>query len=192
MAGLVRTVEPATEPITVAKAKEFARIDTAADDDLVAEVITACREYIEPILNRTFVTTTWELTLDEFPRGRNPICLPQSPLVSIGSITFVPAAGGVVETWSSSLYDTDTKSLVGRVAPAFGESYPAAQRVQNAVVVTFDAGDGNQAAQRGDVKLLMKQLFATNYDIRHRTTDRRVVLNDMADALVWELRVPTA
>ena len=188
MAGLIRTVEPVAEAITTAEAKAFSRIDTAADDTLVGTLITACRQYIEPILNRTFVTTTWELTLDGFPRGLTPICLPQPPLVSVGSIVYVDTAGAS-QTWNSSLYDTDIKTLVGRVAPSFGESYPATRAEQNAVVILFDAGDGNQAAQREDVKLLLKQLVAETYEKRMRSTDRRVYMNDMADALIWELRI---
>ena len=162
MGGLVATIAPTADPITLVEAKAFARIDTAADDTLVTDLITAARVYAEPILNRTFVDTTYEWTLDRFPFDSRALLLPRPPLSSITSITYVDTAG-TTQTWSDTKYDFDVASLVGRVLPSFGESYPATRWQMNAVKVTFIGGNGSQAAQREDVKLLMKILVTETY-----------------------------
>lgn len=189
--GLVVSSAPATEPITATEAKLFARISTTADDALVTDLITAARVYAEPILNRTFVDTTFVWTLDAFPAGGRPLLFPRPPLSAVTSITYVDS-DGTTQTWSSSLYDTDTATLVGRVLPAFGQSYPATRAQMNAVTVTYVAGDGAIGVQREDVKLLMKVLVAESYEKRLLTTDRRVYLNEQADSLMWELSIPNA
>lgn len=191
MGGLVVTSAPATDPITLAEAKAFARIDTTADDTLVTDLITAARVYAEPILNRTFVDTTYEWTLDRFPFDGRALLLPRPPLASITSITYVDTAGAN-QTWSNTKYDFDLATLVGRVLPSFGESYPATRWQMNAVKLTFIGGDGSQAAQREDVKLLMKTLVAESYERRLLTTDRRVHLNELAENLMAGLLVLSA
>ena len=191
MGGLVVTVSPTDNPITLVEAKAFAKIETTADDTLVTDLITAARVYAEPILNRTFVDTTYEWTLDRFPFDGRALLLPRPPLASITSITYVDTAG-TTQTWSDTKYDFDVASLVGRVLPSFGESYPATRWQMNAVKVTFIGGNGSQAAQREDVKLLMKILVTETYVKRLWTTDRRVHLNEQAENLMAELSVISA
>ena len=189
--GLVVTTPPADDPITLTEAKAFARIDTSADDTLVTDLITAARVYAEAILNRTFVDTTYTWTLDCFPPDGGPMLFPQPALSAVTTIKYVDT-NGTQQTWSSSLYDTDTKSLIGRVLPSFGQSYPAARLQMNSIETEFIGGDGNQAAQLEDTKLLMKILVTESYEKRLHSTDRRVHLNQAAEALLWKMRVMAA
>lgn len=191
MAGLVVTTPPATDPITLVEGKAFARVDTSADDPLITALITSARVYAEPILDRTFVTTAYDLTLDAFPSDGGAICFPRSPLASVVSVTYIDSAGDS-QTWADSKYDVDTASLVGRLSPAFGQSYPATRPQMNAVTVNFTAGDGNQAAQREDVKLLMKILVAESYEKRLLTGESKIFVNELAESLFWGLRVLSA
>ncbi len=189
--GLVVTTAPVTDPITLTEAKAFARIDTSADDPLVTDLITAARVYAEAILNRTFVDTTYTWFLDCFPPDGGPLLFPQPALSKVNTIKYVDTSG-TQQTWSSDLYDEDIKSLVGRVLPSFGQSYPAARLEMNAIETEFIGGDGNQAQQAEDTKLLMKILVAESYEKRLHSTDRRVHLNQAAESLLWEMRVMAA
>lgn len=189
--GLVVKTAPAADPITLTEAKAFARIDTSADDTLVTDLITAARVYAEAILNRTFVDTTYTWTLDCFPPDGGPLLFPRPALSAVTTIKYIDTAG-VQQTWSSSLYDEDRASLIGRVLPSFGQSYPAARLQMNAIETEYVGGDGNQAAQLEDTKLLMKILVAESYEKRLHSTDRRVHLNQAAEALLWEMRVMAA
>jgi hypothetical protein len=60
---------PTVEPVTVAEAKEHLNIaaGVTADDSLLASYIKAARRHGENITRRAFVSTTFELVLDEFP-----------------------------------------------------------------------------------------------------------------------------
>ncbi len=189
--GLVVKTAPAADPITLAEAKAFARIDTSADDALITDLISAARFYAEPILNRTFVNTTYTWTLDCFPPDGGPLLFPRPPLLSVTTIKYVDTSGAQ-QTWDSSKYDLDTASLVGRVLPSFGESYPAARLQMNSIETEYIAGYGAYIAQIDDAKLLIKILVAESYEKRLHSTDRRVHLNNAAEALLWELRVMAA
>tara|TARA_R110000850_G_scaffold60236_6_gene138477 strand:- start:75 stop:752 length:678 start_codon:yes stop_codon:yes gene_type:complete len=59
----------ALEPVTLAEAKSFLRVDTTADDAYITDLITASREAIENALRRTLLTTTVKLTKPYFPSG---------------------------------------------------------------------------------------------------------------------------
>ncbi len=189
--GLVVKTAPADDPITLTEAKAFARIDTSADDTLVTDLITAARVYAEAILNRTFVKTTYTWTLDCWPVNGGPMLFPRPALSSVTSIKYIDTAG-VQQTWSSSLYDVDSATLIGRVLPSFGQSYPAFRLQMNAIETEYVGGDGNQGEQLEDTKLLMKILVAESYEKRLHSTDRRVHLNQAAEALLWEMRVMAA
>lgn len=66
-AKLDRLVDAATEPITLADAKNFLRVEIPDDDDLISDLITAARLECETRNNRSFIATKWRLTLDYFP-----------------------------------------------------------------------------------------------------------------------------
>lgn len=188
--GLVVTTDPVEEPITSVEAKAFARIDTAADDTLVATLIKAARKYAEPILNRTMVTTTYTWTLDRFPCFET-LRLPMGPLISITSINYVDT-DGATQTWSDTKYDTDVATLVGRVRPSYGEVYPSTREQMNAVTIVFVAGEGDQAEQSDDMKLLIMCIVAGNYEKRLPVGQRREYLNEQIDSLFWKLSVVEA
>lgn len=141
--NLRQTVAPSVEPVTTTEAKLHCRVDYDADDTLFAAWITAAREYAETYQRRALITQTFEMALPCFPCGE--IVIPRPPLQSISSITYVDQ-DGTTQTWDSSKYQVDTKGLVGRVKPAYNESYPSTRPdTYNAVTITFVAGWGNAA-----------------------------------------------
>lgn len=140
--GLVQTSAPAVEPFTVADAKVWLRCDRTDEDTLIESLISAARQGAEDYLNRALITQTWALYLDRFPSDRAPIRIPNPPLQSVSSITYVDV-DGATQTWASSNYQVDNKSTVGEVVLKASTSYPATQTgMINAVVVTFVCGYG--------------------------------------------------
>jgi uncharacterized phiE125 gp8 family phage protein len=77
---------PAAEPVTVEEAKSFARVEDADEDALIETLITAAREHVEQATGRSFVVSTYGLTLRCFEP--DVIRLPRSPLVSVESVTY--------------------------------------------------------------------------------------------------------
>lgn len=65
---LQRIAPPGELAVTAAYVKSHTRIDTDADDDFLENLlIPAAIELAEQTLRRSFITQTWELTLDSFP-----------------------------------------------------------------------------------------------------------------------------
>ena len=73
MASLLLT-PPALEPLTLDEAKAYLRVDTAADDDLIAALIAGARIHVEAQTRRALITQSWRLVLDAWPEdGRIPV-----------------------------------------------------------------------------------------------------------------------
>ena len=147
--GLTRTVGPATEPVTLAEAKLHLRIDHALDDDLINTLIAAAREFCEDYQGKAYVTQTWTLTLDAFPSGE--IAIPRPPLQS-ATIAY-DDIDNVNQAVPPATYVVDISSdQGGRIALAYGASWPLTYDEVWSVVVTFVAGYGTAASASAQVK----------------------------------------
>lgn len=159
---------PATEPVTSTEAKSQLRVDTTADDTLIGTLITAARAHVENHLRRALITQTWELVLDAFPVG-NTLRLPLPPLVSVTSIKYTDEDGNE-GTFSSSAYEVDTDSTVGRVRLKSGETWPSETLAAvNGVRVRYVAGYGAASAVPQPIKQAILLLIGTLYENREGT-----------------------
>ena len=79
---------PGEEPVTLAEAKAFCRIDASDDDALVTALIAAARLHVEGLTGRALITQTWRLTLTCAPR------LVELPVIP--AIALVEAPDGAV------------------------------------------------------------------------------------------------
>jgi uncharacterized phiE125 gp8 family phage protein len=59
---------PAAEPITVAEAKLYLRVEHADDDALITALIAAARTHVEARTRRALITQTWRFIFDRWPR----------------------------------------------------------------------------------------------------------------------------
>src|ERR1700722_1084879 len=87
---LTVTTPPAGEPTTVEAVKQHCRIDSNADDDLLAGYLTAARVVAEDYLSRALLTQTvlWtarpsSMLHTEQSRLRGTLQLPRAPVQSI-------------------------------------------------------------------------------------------------------------
>lgn len=58
---------PAQEPVSLAEARAFLRLDGDAEDALVQTLVTAARLHVEAITARAMIAQTWRLVLDARP-----------------------------------------------------------------------------------------------------------------------------
>ena len=54
---------PAEEPVSLAEAKAFLKVDDTAEDGLIGALIAAARLHVESITGRALITQTWRLML---------------------------------------------------------------------------------------------------------------------------------
>lgn len=191
---------PAVEPVTRAQAKRFLRVDLDEDDSLIDSLISAARQQAEELTNRTFVNTTYTLTLDGFP-GANArpnhldadlnIRLPRPPAVSVSSITYLTASDGTVATATTSVYGVDVESEPGRVYLKYNQTWPTARDIENAVTITYVGGYGSAATDVPDRAVtLTKMLLADMYEHREARLDVIVRDNPTVTRLAAGLLVP--
>jgi len=159
------TAEPEEEPVTVAECKAWAHIDTDADDTVIGQMITAARIWAEEFTGRSFVTQTITAKSDYF---QDSMQMPQSPLASVTSITYLDQ-DGATQTLDSSYYNVDTTSEPGLVTLAYDYSWPSIQTVHHAVTITHVSGYGEASDVPSKFKVALMMLVA-NMDCHREAT----------------------
>lgn len=88
-------IAPAVEPLSLAEAKLFLRVEHGDDDAVIAALVAAARAHIEALTRRCLITQTWRHVRDAWPDdGR--IRLRLGPIRSIAAVRQFDAAGNAV------------------------------------------------------------------------------------------------
>lgn len=157
--SLTVATAPAIEPVTLSEMKDHLRVDVDEDNVLIAGLISAAREYCEQAARRTFINTTYDLTLDGWPAD-GLFVLPQPPLSSVTGIYYTDEDGAEA-TYDSANYIVDSGSEPGRVRLKPTAAFPSTTLQSiNGVRVRFVAGYGSTTASvparyRQAIKLLV-------------------------------------
>jgi uncharacterized phiE125 gp8 family phage protein len=144
----------------------------STEDVLIADLIKAVRTYCQDYQGLSYITQTWELSLDRFPRG-DYIELPYSPLQAAPTAPIVTYydADDSATVWAATNYLVDTYYNPGRLVLNFGNCWPSETlRLSNAIVIKYVAGYGLTGASVPDeIKLALKMLVGHFYENREAT-----------------------
>lgn len=174
------------DPVSVSELRQFLRIDFDADDQLLANIISAATQALQIFTNRQFVTATLEARFDDWPEV---IHLPRAPLASVSSVSYVDTAGDS-QTLAAAAYTVDIYSLPGRITEAYGYTWPAVQTVTNAVTVRYIAGYGAATAVPLALKHAIMIQCADMYEHREQyLVGGAVATVPIAERLAWAYRV---
>ncbi len=127
---------PGEEPVTLAEAKAFCRIDGSDEDALVEALIAAARLQVESLTGRALVTQSWRLTLTCAPR------LVELPVIPVASLLAAPE-GAVLQ----------------------GDAVLLAEPVDE-LSIDYTAGYGDAADVPADLKQAVLTLVAYWYENR--------------------------
>lgn len=154
---------PVQEPVSLAEAKGFARIQYTNEDSTVQDLITAAREYAETDQKRAIPTQVFQLISMGFPwtggyynrmirsMGPNPWWLPTAqgiiqiphPMVQmVLSVQYIDPASGLIDYILPSNYIFSYNSTPGRIMPQYGAVWPLSRPQIDSVSITFVAGYG--------------------------------------------------
>lgn len=179
---------PAVEPITLEEAKAHLRVTHDLDDADVADQIAAARELCEGATARSFITTQWRLTLDDFPRScPRAVVLPRAPVLSIDAVSYLDA-DGARQTVGQGVFDFEPGDGA-RLTPAHGQTWPGARVAPGSVRVDFTAGYGPDAASvPSAARILLKT--ALGYLDANRAGEQTVpqAVADLVSACDWGYR----
>lgn len=143
--GLVVSVAPTSEPVTVDELRTHLRIDDPAFDNELTRLIVAARKSCEAYLHRQLIHATFQWSFDLWP-GSTSFQMPVGPLSSVTSVQYYDT-NSTQQTWSASNYQVDTTELNGSITLASSVTYPSLQvDKKNAIMITFVAGYGSTSA----------------------------------------------
>jgi uncharacterized phiE125 gp8 family phage protein len=159
---LYRTVEPATEPVALAEAKQHLRIHHDSEDTLIGGLVRAAREDVERATGLALINQSWRLALDDWPAD-GVLTLTRCPVKEINAVTAY-GAEGEARVLDPADYFAD---LGSRPARLHFETSPEPLRVMNGVEVDFLAGYGEAGPDVPDlIKRSILVLVAHWYEFR--------------------------
>lgn len=182
MSGLVIHTEPASEPITLAEAKAYLRIDSSGDDALINSLIVAARKLCEEHMQRAIITQTLQLFIDTTEEidqplwegmrtgpylnyHKNYIDLPMPTVTAVTHIKTYDDSDSST-TFASSNYYLDNARQPARVVLRTGSTFPTALRVANAIEVKYVTGYANANSVPAPIKFSIYQVLTYLYEHR--------------------------
>lgn len=154
---------PAEEPLALAEAKAFLRLDDTAEDGLVTTLITAARLHVEGTTARAMLAQSWRLVRDDWPADRE-VKLPVAPAISLTAVTAYDDAGTPHEL-ELTQFDLD-KATPRLLLPADVTGAPDL-RDRQGIEIDYVAGYGMAAADvPADLKHAMLALIAHWFENR--------------------------
>jgi len=159
------TTAPAVQPITLAEAKDYAKIEISDDDQLVNSLIKSARLYVENFTRRALNTQTITMKIDWcFPNVIE--LLPDTQSVTAASFTYVDSNGDITQV-PTATYTVDTVSDPGRIYLAFNQTWPTVRMQRQAISVVFVAGYGDAGTDiPEDIRTAVKMMVTYHYETR--------------------------
>ena len=153
-----------TEPVSVAEAKLYCKVQDSADDTLWPILITSARRMLEKYTMTSFAEKTIHATWVEVPK-QNYVELPYGPVISIDHIYRIDHEGTEEElVLNSDYYVMGDQDAIIKIT-----SYWSSGMVHiNSIRVEYKAGYGNTATEKlpGDLKLAILKQVSTDYELR--------------------------
>lgn len=178
MIAPVRTVAPATEPVTLQEAKDHLRVTHDLEDTLIAALIDAAVSNLDGwsgILGRCIVSQTWRQDFGEFT---DCIRLPFPDVQSV-TVAYTDDAGNA-QTVAGSEYHLVNRASGAVIELADGAAWPSTYTRPDAVRVTMVCG---YAAVPAAIKAAILLHVGALYENRASVTDKPM-LPFAYDALV--------
>lgn len=169
---LVRTVLPAEEPLTLAEAKLYLRVDGSSEDALIVDAMQAAREMAEMYMKRSLITQSWKLAYDDALPDET--FLPYGPIISVTNVKIFD------EEENETTVNTTIYSLNAAKTTLILESQVWGHRVE----VNYQAGYGDASAVPKPIKQGILLHIAAMYDERSSSA----VIPDGARALYASYR----
>lgn len=158
---------PAAEPLTLAEAKDFLRVEHGDDDGIIAALITGARGHVEAETHRALITQGWRLVRDCWPDTGRLALLPV-PLREITAARVRKADGGVQDI-DVAAFAVDAMSAPAMLAFTPGALLVPGRRAAG-IEIDIVAGYGDTPA---DVPEALRQ--AIRLLVAHWYENRRLV-----------------
>ncbi|WP_332693620.1 head-tail connector protein [Devosia sp.] len=152
---------PAEEPVSLAEAKGFLKVDDTAEDGLITTLIGAARLHVEGVTGRALLVQSWRVVLDCWPESRM-VRLPVTPFMAVTEINAYDNAGAAHEVPLAQFMSEPDRLLL----PATVAGMPVLRERQG-IEIDYVAGFGTEPE---DVPADIRQalLLLVGYWYEHR------------------------
>jgi uncharacterized phiE125 gp8 family phage protein len=151
---LTRVTAPASEPVTLAEAKLYMRVDSSSEDSLIADLIVAARMSAEAWLKSSLISQSWKLAYNDYLDSE--VDLAMLPVVSITSVVIVnrDATTQTISPNNYYLNAAKTKLLFDNYVSGFS------------IEITYGTGYGTASQVPSPIKYGILAHIAAMYDER--------------------------
>jgi uncharacterized phiE125 gp8 family phage protein len=154
---------PAAEPIALAEAKQFIRVEHDDDDDVISALIVGSRIHVEAQTRRALITQSWRLTRDVWPEIG---CVPVLPVpVKTLDAVRVYNADGTTQTIDAAAFVLDKAAAPARLVFTRG-ALPAPGRPIAGIEIDVTCGYGDAADVPEALRQAIRLLVAHWYENR--------------------------
>lgn len=155
----------ASEPVSLAEAKLFLRIDNNAEDELIETLITAARDAVEAGVGRVLITRRVRESLDIWRREAT-----RGAVLALGPVMNVVAVRLLAESGAQSVLDPERYRVEGqrdRPRLVFPPGLPATLRSAGGIEIEYDAGFADNAADLPvALRVAVLQIVTALYEAR--------------------------
>lgn len=151
---LTRVAAPADEPLTLAEAKLYLRVDHDIEDLLINDLIVTARLTAEEWLKRSLVTQSWKLAYDA--------CLPECVALPMGPVNGITSVTVVNRDNTTQLIDSENYYLNAAKDTLMFDSAVIGFRIE----IVYSTGFGAGPAVPRPIKQGMLAHIASMYDHR--------------------------
>lgn len=154
---------PAAEPIALAEAKQFIRVEHDDDDDVISALIVGSRIHVEAQTRRALITQSWRLTRDVWPEIA---CLPvlPAPVKTLDAVR-VYKSDGTTLGLDLAGFALDKISAPARLTFTRG-ALPAPERPVAGIEIDVTCGYGDAADVPEALRQAIRLLVAHWYENR--------------------------
>ena len=152
--SLVRVTGPASEPVTVAEARDHLEL-LASDshhDAKLTRTIQVARERVENDTSCILISQTFKLRLHNFPSESKPIHLGIRPVSAVTGFTYYDDSN-VQQTLAASVYGLDGREQL--VYLKYDKEWPSYTAQHNGIEIDLTVGYGTAS----NVPAIFKQLI---------------------------------
>lgn len=182
--SLIDLTGPAVEPIDLAYAKAFLRVDSTDEDTLIINLIKTARQQVENMIGRTLIRRSI-VYRRVVPNGKC-FTIPRPPLLGLTRLTLIAENDQAMDVPTTD-YSVTRRRDPGQVRLKHGHNWTDYLAEFTTLEVEFEAGYGDIAE---DVPLPIRQavLLFIAHSFEYREMSETPALPIMVDALLAPYR----
>lgn len=163
--GYIIQTAPASEPVTTEEAKTHLHVDGTSEDEYIATLITAARQWVERYTSRGLITQTIKEYYDRFPPVGERLTLTVGVVASVTTVKYYLST--TLTDWTDINYIVDNTGDQANISEALNIIWPIPDYRANAVEIVYVVGSTAPdvpAAIKQAILLLVGSMYENRED----------------------------